>query len=101
MIALMDEDGREAALRSSLEADALLMIGIVEERWLPAADPLGDPMLLPRSGDEDPVRLDDLDWQGVRSRFRELHGRAPQGGARQLARRMLAERTARGGRADA
>ena len=98
MIAPMDDEGREAALRSSLEGDALRLVAVVEERWLPAVDPLGDPMLLPRSGDEDPVRLDDLDWQWVRSRFRELHGRAPQGGARQLARRMLAERTARGGR---
>jgi len=85
-------DEREATLRAELEADAGRLVAIVLDRWLPARDPLGDPILLPRSDDEDPVRLDDLDWAEPRRAFRERHGRPPRSGARQVARGMLAQR---------
>jgi hypothetical protein len=88
-------DEREATLRAELEAEAARLVEIVLDRWLPAPDPLGDPMLLPKGDDEDPVRLDDLDWAEVRRGFRERHGRPPRSGARQIARRILAERALR------
>jgi hypothetical protein len=91
------EDDRAAALRAELDADAALLVEIVLERWIPAPDPLGDPILLPRHEDEDPVRLDDLDWAAARAAFRARHGRSPAPGARALARRALAARSGRGG----
>lgn len=97
MISPMSDD-REAALRAQIGGDADLLVALVLELWIPVPDPLGDPMLLPMADDEDPVRLDDLDWTGMRAAFRERHGRAPQSGARQMARALLAERAARGGR---
>jgi hypothetical protein len=97
MISPMSDD-REATLRARIEGDANLLVALVLESWTPAPDPMGDPMLLPRTDDDDPVRLDDLDWAGVRAVFRERHGRVAQSGARQMARTLLVERAARGGR---
>lgn len=97
MLLLVTHD-REATLRAAIDADAALLVALVLEKWTPAPDPLGDPMLLPRGDDDDPVRLDDFDWSDVRHSFRERSGRAPQGGARQAARSRLAESALRGGR---
>lgn len=84
------KDKREAELRAAMEADASALVAIVRERWTPARDPLGEPMLLPATADEDPIRLDDFDWAQIRATFRERNGRAPQTGARRLARESLA-----------
>lgn len=73
-----------------MREDADRLAAIVRERWTPARDPLGEPMLLPTTAADDPIRLDDLDWAQVRATFRERNGRAPQAGARQMARASLA-----------
>ncbi|MEW6581843.1 MAG: hypothetical protein AB1416_03700 [Actinomycetota bacterium] len=91
----MDPAGREDTLRAALDAEAALLVEVVLERWLPATDPMGEPLLLPRGDDADPVRLDDIDWADVRRRFHDRHGRPPRSGARELARRALAQRARR------